>query len=63
MDVNGVLADDGGTGVVVVVWCMSVARLWNILYKARDGGGGASAGVSGAWMRCVHRKSHFTLKA
>ena len=62
MDVNGVLVDDGGTGVVVV-WCMSAARVWNILYKARDGGGGASAGVSGAWMRCVRRESHFTLEA
>ena len=47
MDVNGVLVDDGGTGVVVV-WRMSEARGRNILYTARDGGGGSSAGVSGA---------------
>ena len=62
MDVSGVLADDGGTGVVVV-WRMSAARGRNILYKVRDGGGGASAGVSGAWMRCMHRESHLTLEA
>ena len=34
MDVNGVLVDDGGTGVVVV-WRMSEARGRNILYTAR----------------------------
>jgi hypothetical protein len=47
MDVSGVLVDDGGTGVVVV-WRISVARGRNILYKARDGGGGSLTGVSGA---------------
>ena len=47
MDVNGVLVDGGGT-VVVVMWRMSEARGRNILYTARDGGGGASAGVAGA---------------
>ena len=47
MDVNGVLVDDGGTGVLVV-WRMSEARCRNILYTARYGGVGASAGVSGA---------------
>jgi hypothetical protein len=62
MDVSGVLVDDGGTGVVVV-WHISAARGWNILYKARAGGGGASAGVYGAWMRCMRRESHFTLEA
>ena len=34
-----------------------------ILYKALDGGGGVSAGVSGAWIRCVRRESHLTLEA
>ena len=62
MDVSGVLVDDGGTGVVVL-WRINAARGQNILYKARDGGGGASAGVSGAWMRCMRRESHFTLEA
>ena len=47
MDVNGVLVDGGGTGVVVM-WHMSEARGRNILYTARDGGGDSSAGVSGA---------------
>jgi hypothetical protein len=47
MDVNGVLVDGGGTGVVVM-WRVSEARGRNILYTARDGGGGSSAGVSGA---------------
>ena len=58
----GVLVDDSGTGVVVV-WPISAARGRNILYKVRDGGGGTSAGVSGAWMRCMHRESHLTLEA
>jgi hypothetical protein len=63
MDVNGVLVVDGGTGLLVV-WRMIAARGRNILYKARGGGGGASAGVSGAWMRCVRsRERHFTLEA
>ena len=39
------------------------ARGRNILYKALDGGGGVSAGISGAWMRCVRRESHLTLEA
>jgi hypothetical protein len=62
MDVSGVLVDDGGTGVVVV-WRMSEARGRIILYTARDGGGGASAGVSGACSRCVSKESHLTLEA
>ena len=62
MDVSGVLVDDCGTGVVVVL-PIRVTRGRNILYKARDGGDGVSASVSGAWMRYMRRESHFTLEA
>jgi hypothetical protein len=62
MDVSGLLVGGGGT-VVVVVKPIRAARGGNILYKALDGGGGVSAGVSGAWIRCVRRESHFTLEA
>jgi hypothetical protein len=44
MDVDDVVVDGGGTGVVVM-WRMSEARGRNILYTARDG---SSTGVSGA---------------
>ena len=47
MDVDGVVVNDGGTGVVVM-WRMSDARGRNIVCTARGGGGGSSTGVSGA---------------
>ena len=47
MNVDGVVVEGDGTGVVVM-WRMSEARGRNILYTARGGGGGSSAGVSGA---------------
>ena len=62
MDVSDLLVGGGGT-MVVVVWPIRAARGRNILYKALDGGGGVSAGVSGAWIRCVCRESHLTLEA
>ena len=67
MDVNGVLVDgvlvDGGGTGVEVMWRMSEARGRNILHTARDGGGGSSTDVSGAWSRWVNKESHFTLEA
>ena len=47
MDVDGVVVNDGGTGVVVM-WRMSEARGRSILYTARGVGGVSSTGVSGA---------------
>ena len=47
MDIDGVVVDGGGTGVVIM-WHMREARGRNILYTARGGGGGSSSGVSGA---------------
>ena len=47
MDIDGVVVDGGGTGVVVM-WHMREAIGRNILYTARGGGGGSSSGVSGA---------------
>ena len=62
MNVDGVVVEGDGTGVVVM-WRMSEARGRNILYTARGGGGGSSTGVSGARRKIVCKESHLTFEA
>ena len=55
MDVDGVVVDGGGTGVVGM-WRMIEARGQNISYTLRGVGGGLSTGALGAWRQVVCRE-------